>query len=241
MSRESQLNETFVELADTLVNHFDVADLMHTLATRCVDLFDVDAAGLLIADQGGTLRVLGSSIEQARMLEFLEVQNEDGPCLDCYGSGVPVIEEDLESTTRWPSFRRETLALGFHSVHVLPMRLRDDVIGALNLFRLPPGRLNAADLSACQALADVATISLLHDRAVQEGRLLGEQLQIALNNRVLIEQAKGVLSERSNVDMDDAFRLLRSHARSHNLLLSDVAHALIDGELPAADLQPADR
>jgi GAF domain-containing protein len=226
----------FVELADTLVNHFDVADLLHTLSTRCVELFDVDAAGLVLADRDGTLRVLGSSIEQAHVLELLEVQNRAGPALDCYHSGAPVVADDLESDTRWPSFARAALAADFHSVHAVPMRLRDDVIGAMNLFRLPPGRLNEEDLIACQALADVATISLLQERAVQEARLLAEQLQIALNNRVVIEQAKGVLSERADIDIDEAFRRMRAHARNHNLLLADVARAVIDGRLATEDL-----
>jgi transcriptional regulator with GAF, ATPase, and Fis domain len=241
VSRETQLTETFVELADTLVNGFDVADVLHTLATRCVDLFDIDAAGLLLGDQAGTLRVVASSNEQAHMLELLEVQNQEGPCLDCYRNGAPVVAEDLESADRWPDFCAVAIAAGFRSVEALPMRLRDDVVGALNLFRLPPGRLNYADRSACQALADVATISLLQERAVTEARLLGEQLQVALNNRVIIEQAKGVLSERADLDMDAAFQLLRRHARNHNRLLPDVARDLIEDELSVADLRPADR
>ena len=236
MTRESKLSQMFVELADTLVNHFDIVDVLHTLSTRCVELFDVDSAGLLLADQGGTLRVLGSSLEQTRPLELLEVQNQEGPCLDCYHGGAPVVVEDLESDTRWPTFAPEALAAGFHSVHALPMRLRHDVIGAMNLFRRSAGRLNQEDLAACQALADVATISLLQDRAVQEARLLAEQLQLALNNRVVIEQAKGVLSQRADVDMDEAFRRMRAHARNHNSLLADVAQAVIDGRLGAEDL-----
>jgi transcriptional regulator with GAF, ATPase, and Fis domain len=239
MTREAQLNETFVELADTLVNHFDVADLLHTLVTRCVDLFDLDAAGLVLADPTGRLRVVASSIEQARMLELLEVQTREGPCLDCYRTGKLVVEEDLSSTDRWPSFAAQALAADFHSVHALPMRLRDDVIGAMNLFRLPAGRLAPADAAACQALADVATISLLQERAIQEGRLLAEQLQTALNNRVIIEQAKGVLAEKARLDMDAAFQLLRRYARNHNLSLAAVARAMIEGQLLLADLAPA--
>jgi GAF domain-containing protein len=241
MSRETQLNETFVELADTLVNGFDVVELLHTLATRCVDLFDLDAAGLLLADQTGTLRVVGSSTEQARMLELLEVQNQEGPCLECYRSGTPVVAEDLESAGRWPDFCREALAAGFRSVGALPMRLRTDVIGALNLFRVQPGRLNDADRLACQALADVATISLLQERAAGEARVLAEQLLIALNNRITIEQAKGVLSERADLDMDSAFQLLRRYARDNNLRLPEVARRLIEAQLSVTELRPSSR
>jgi transcriptional regulator with GAF, ATPase, and Fis domain len=241
VTREAQLNETFVELADTLVNPFDVADLLHTLATRCVELFDLDAAALMLTDQGGNLRVVASSIEQARILELLELQNQEGPCLDCFRSGEPVAEGDLASSDRWPGFSAEALAADFHSVVALPMRLRDDVIGAMNLFRLPAGHLDDADVAACQALADVATISLLQDRAIQDARLLTGQLQTALNNRVIIEQAKGVLSEKAQVDMDAAFQLLRRHARNNNLPLPDVARALIEGGLSTSDLRLADR
>jgi transcriptional regulator with GAF, ATPase, and Fis domain len=237
MEREAQLNETFVELADTLVRPFDVDDVLHTLATRCVDLFDVDGAGLVLADQAGALHVIGSSMEQARMLELFEVQNQEGPCLDCYRTGELVAEENLESGSRWPRFAAEAVAAGFHSVHAVPMRLRTDVIGALNLFRIPAGSLGFADLTACQALADVATISLLQDRAVREARLLAGQLQVALNNRIVIEQAKGVLSERAAVDMDAAFQLMRAHARSHNRHLADVAHAVIEGLVSAGDFR----
>jgi transcriptional regulator with GAF, ATPase, and Fis domain len=241
VSREAQLNRAFVELADTLVNHFDVVDLLHTLSSHCVELFDVDAAGLLLADAKGALRVIASSTEQTRMLELLEVQSEEGPCLDCFYSGQTVIEEDLETAGRWPTFTQAATAAGFGAVEALPLRLRESIIGALNLFHRQTGRLDEADLQACQALADVATISLLQERAVREARLLADQLQIALNNRVLIEQAKGVLAERAGVDMDAAFQLLRGHARSNNLPVAEVAQAIIDGRLAAADLQSAKR
>ena len=146
MSREAQLNRAFVELADTLVNHFDVADLLHTLSSHCVELFDVDSAGLLLADGKGSLRVIASSTEQTRMLELLEVQGEEGPCLDCYHSGRAVIEEDLASAGRWPTFTPAALAAGFRAVEAVPLRLRDSVIGALNLFHREPGRLDDSDL-----------------------------------------------------------------------------------------------
>jgi len=241
LSRETQLTETLVELADTLVSQFDAADLLHTLAVRSADLFDLDAAGILLADQDGTLRVVGSSDEHARVLELFEVQNREGPCMDCYSSGEPVVEDDLASTDRWPNFRHEAVGAGFHSVQAIPMRLRDQVIGALNLFRLPPGRLDAAYLSACRALADVATISLLQDRATEQSRVLAENLQIALNNRTVIEQAKGVLAERADLDMHAAFELLRGHARNHNARLNEVAQALLEDRLSVEALQARDR
>jgi transcriptional regulator with GAF, ATPase, and Fis domain len=234
--REAELNRTFVELTDTLVNHFDVAELLHTLATRCVDLFDVDAAGLMLADERGTLRVVASSNEQTRMLELFEIQSQEGPCLDCCHGGQTIIEDDLENADRWPRFRQEATAAGFHAALAIPMSLRDQVIGALNLFRVRSGQLDEMDLSCCRALADVATIALIQERAVREARLMAEQLQRALNSRVVIEQAKGIVAGRANVDMAIAFKLLRDYARSHNLLLVDVARDLINGRLSAAEL-----
>ena len=234
--REAQLNRTFVELADTLVNHFDVTEFLHTLATRCVELFEVDAAGLMLADDRGTLRVVGSSNEQTRILELFEIQSEEGPCSDCYQSGQIVVEEDIEGSTRWPRFRAEALEAGFRAVMAMPMRLREEVVGALNLFRAEPGGLDEVDRAACRALADVATIALLQERALREARLMSDQLQRALNSRVIIEQAKGVLAGQAGVDMNTAFKVLRDYARSHNLLLADVARELAEGRLPLAQL-----
>ena len=228
MRREAQLSTTFVELADTLVNEFDVVDFLHTLTRRCVDLVDVDAAGLVLAGTDGALRVVGSSSEQVRLLELYETQNEEGPCLDAYRTGTTIVEEALQSSSRWPRFSAEALNAGFQSVQAIPMRLRDQVIGALNLFRVPPGRLSELDSSICRAFADVATIGLLQERAVREARELAENLQAALNNRVVIEQAKGVLSERGGLELDAAFEVLRRYARRNNRRLADVAGDLIE-------------
>jgi len=234
--REAQLNRTFVELADTLVSQFDVDELLHTLAGRCVELFEVDAAGMMLADEHGTLRVVGSSSEQTRMLELFEIQSREGPCSECYASGQTIVVEDLEKSDRWPSFRPQALAAGFRAALAVPMSLRSEVIGALNLFRAEPGVLAEADRAACRALADVATIALIQERALREARLLADQLRIALNSRVVIEQAKGVLAGRASVDMDAAFGLLRAYARGHNLLLVDVARDVAEGRLTPAVL-----
>jgi GAF domain-containing protein len=237
--RQAQLNRTFVELADTLVSRFDVAELLHNLATRCVELFEVDAAGLMLADERGDLRVVASSNEQTRMLEPFEIQSEEGPCPDCYHTGRIVVEEDMERSRRWPLFRAEALGAGFRAALAVPMWLRDDVIGALNLFRAQPGVLEADDLAACRALADVATIALIQERALREAKLLSEQLQRALNTRVLIEQAKGMLAGLAGVDMDTAFKVLRRYSRAHNYLLADVARDVAHGRLSLAELSEA--
>ena len=224
------LSETFVELTDTMVVGFDVIDFLHVLTDRSVQLLDVSAAGLLLADPRGELRVVAASSEAARLLELFQLQNDQGPCLDCFRTGRPVQAADLAAAVaRWPRFAPAARQAGFGAVQALPMRLREQVVGALNLFRADAGALAAADIRVGQALADVATISLLHERSMRHSDTLNEQLQSALNSRVVIEQAKGKLAERLGVDMDQAFTLLRDRARTGNRRLSDLARAFVDG------------
>lgn len=231
MTREEQLYEAFVEAADTLVDDFDVIDFLHTLAERCVYLLDVDAAGLMLADQHGTLHATAASSENARLLELFELQTDAGPCLDAFHTGTAVVNADLRANhERWPRFAEAAEANGFVAVHALPLRLRATVIGALNLFSAGPGRpLTDADTRAGQALADVATIGILAQRNIHQAELLTVQLQTALHSRVTIEQAKGMLAERLHISVDEAFDLLRQHARSHNLRLSDLAKDVAQG------------
>ena len=237
MSREALLTRTFVELADTLVADFDVVELLTLLTDGCVDVLDVGAAGLMLAAPEGDLRVIASSSEAMRMLELFELQSQEGPCLDCYRTGQPVVNQDLATVNgRWPRFAAEALAAGFHSVHALPMRLRGTVIGALNLFHIEPGEMRQADVVAAQAMADVATIGVLQHRAALEAQVLNEQLNHALNSRIVIEQAKGIIAEREGLNMEQAFSTLRNHARHHNLRLVDVAGDVIDGTLAASAL-----
>jgi GAF domain-containing protein len=237
MPREAELSRTLVELADTLVADFDVVELLTLLADRCVQVLDVGAAGLMLLAPDGNLRVMASSSEAMRVLELFELQAHEGPCLDCYQTGQPVVNQDLAvANGRWPRFAAEALAAGFHSVHALPMRLRGTVLGALNLFHVEPGVMRPVDVQAAQALADVATIAVLQYRAAVEAQVLNEQLHHALNSRIVIEQAKGMVAEREGLNMQQAFSALRSHARSHNLRLVEVAYAVIAGSLPASEL-----
>jgi GAF domain-containing protein len=224
------LSETFVELADTMVVGFDVIDFLHMLTDRSVRLLDVSEAGLLLADPRGELRVVAASSERARLLELFQIQSDQGPCLDCFRTGQPVAVADLGAATRrWPRFAPAAQEAGFAAVQALPMRLRDQIIGALNLFRATPGVFDLADMRVGQALADVATISLLNERSLRRSETLNEQLQTALNSRVTIEQAKGKLAERMQLDMDQAFSVLRRYARTRNVRLSDLARAFVDG------------
>lgn len=237
MSRETLLTRTFVELADTIVDEFDVVELLTTLADRCVEVLDVSAAGLMLAAPEGDLRAVASSSEAMRLVELFELQSQEGPCLDCFRTRQPVLNQHLgQVADRWPRFESVALEAGFHSVHALPMRLRGDTIGALNLFRSGRGELDEADIVTGQALADVATITILQHRAVLETQLVNAQLSHALNSRIVIEQAKGVLAERARLTMEDAFSRLRNHARTNNLKLVEVAEGVIAGTLSVETL-----
>ncbi|MFD9483298.1 ANTAR domain-containing protein [Streptomyces sp. NPDC059991] len=234
---ERLLAKTFVELADNLVADFDLIDFLRLLTDRCVGMLGASAVGVLLADRDGELRVMAASNEQVRLLELFQLQNDEGPCLECFRTGKPVTVPDLrKETDRWPRFAVQAGLRGFGAVQALPMRLRDEVVGALNLFRSAPGPFDPLGTPIAQALADVATISLLQQRTTQRTTVLNEQLQTALNSRVLIEQAKGKLAERQGIDMEQAFTALRVYARSHNRRLSDVARAFVDETEPLAGL-----
>jgi GAF domain-containing protein len=234
------LSDAFVDLADTMVADFDVIDFLHVLTDRSVALLAASAAGVMLADPRGELRVAAASSEEAGLLELFQLQNDQGPCLDCFRTGRPVTATDLAGPApRWPRFAEAATQAGFATVEALPMRLRDQVIGALNLFRAEPGQFDPADLRIAQALADVATIGLLHERNVRRREAVSEQLQAALNSRVVIEQAKGKLAERLGIDMDRAFRMLRDYARNTNQHLTDVARDFVTAG--TADFPPPAR
>jgi hypothetical protein len=232
MPQEALLVRTLVELADGLVDDFDVVELLSMLADRCVEVLAVSAAGVMLAAPGGDLRVVASSSEAMRVLELFELQSDEGPCLDCYRTGQAVLNEDLAATGgRWPRFAPVAFEAGFRSVHALPMRLRGSLIGALNLFGADRGVLATEDIVAGQALADVATVAVLQQRVTTESRVLIDQLNSALTTRVVIEQAKGVLAERAGLSLESAFEAMRTHARNNNLRLVDVARRVIDKTL----------
>ncbi len=234
--REGAVGRAFVELADTLVDDFDVIDLLDRLVGHCVALLSADAAGILLRDGRHQLRLVASSSDDAELMELLQLQAEQGPCLDCYRSGTPVSVADLAAATPWPAFAAAAGQVGaFRSVHALPLRLRREALGALNLFHSAPGPLPPVDLALGQALADVATIGILQEQAIRRSEVLAEQLQTALTSRVVVEQAKGVLAQYHGLSMDAAFERLRSHSRVGNLRLAEVARQLASGELdPAA-------
>jgi GAF domain-containing protein len=238
--REELLARTFVELADTLVADYDVIELMSTLVDRCSELLESSDVGLALADPQGQLRVLASSTERMRVLELIEIQSDEGPCRDCFRAGSRVVNQRLEETlNRWPRFAAAARAAGFQMVHALPMRLRNETIGAMNIFNANLVELTSQELNLAQALADAATIGILQERAVRQGVQLAGQLQRALNSRIVVEQAKGVVAERLQIGMDEAFDLMRGYSRGQRRRLSEVAGTLIEGSLSVNDLSAA--
>ncbi len=234
MNESERLARVFVELADTLIEDFDVVDFLQTLTDRCVELLRADAAGLMLTDQQGGLQLMAATLERARVLEVFELQVQEGPCRECFATGLPITNVDLaEATRRWPVFTPAAVEAGFGATHALPMRLRGRVIGALNLFTDQPVHLSVADLGIGQAMADVATIGLVHQQNTHEQTVLSQQLQSALHSRVLVEQAKGALAARTGISVGDAFLRLRSYARNNQLTLTDVAAAMVAGEIVA--------
>jgi GAF domain-containing protein len=229
-----------VELADNLVDDFDIVELLSTLSERCVDVLDTAAAGIMLADADGNLRAMTSSNEAMRVVELFEIQSQEGPCLDSYRSGQPVVNQDLATVDgRWPRFAPVAVKAGFLAADAIPMRLRGQIIGALNLFRTETGSLNADDVAIAQALADLATIAILQNRTTVEQRDVNAQLTAALSSRVAIEQAKGMIAERGHVAVDQAFDRLRRHARNHNLRLADVACDTVSGAIDPATFSDA--
>jgi hypothetical protein len=227
-TREMKLSAAFVKLADTLVADFDVVDLLHWLVEECTQILDTQAGGLMLIDPAGELQLIASTSEDAELVELLQLAAGAGPCLQCFRTGKAVTVADLSvDASKWPEFSEGALSHGFRSVHATPLRLRGDVIGTMNLFSVHVGELAPADVAVAQALADVATIGILQERSIRSAHLISEQLQFALDSRILVEQAKGVLAASANMTMDAAFQTLRAHARNQNQTLRVVAEAVV--------------
>lgn len=239
MSRESRISAAFVKLADTLIADYDVVDLLDTLLLECTQILDIEAGGLMLVDAVGHLQVVASTNEQADFVELMQLGAGVGPCIECFTTGEAVSAADIDEVgARWPQFRTAALEKGFHSVLATPMRLRGQVLGSMNLFGTKVGGLSTRDAAVAQALTDVATIGILQERGIRETGLVAEQLQRALDSRILIEQAKGVISQTANVGMGEAFTLLRSYARSNNLSLRAVADGVANRSMDIGAVAP---
>lgn len=230
--REAEIIRTFATLADSLVAGFDAVDLLQLLVERSAALLDATDAGILLADGTGRLEVVASTDERSQLVELMQLGHDGGPCVECFTTGVPISIPDIGSLhDRWPLFRSAAVAQGFHALHAVPLRLREKTIGSLNLFGDQPGELGEFDLVAAQALADVATISILQERAVRESDLIADQLERALDSRVIIEQAKGVVAYVSEVPVDEAFRIIRAYARDNQRGIVDVSSDIVQRTL----------
>lgn len=239
-SREARASRAFVALADTLVTDFDLVDLLHTLIDACVDLLDTDAGGLLLSDGSGQLQLMASSVEDVDIVEVVQLGAEEGPCWDSFVTGTRVSVADVDrEADRWPAFREVALQQGYRSMLATPMRLRGQVVGTMNLFRAEVGELSQEDAELAQSLTDVATIAILQERGARQLRDLSAQLQAALESRIVVEQAKGLLAQSLDVDMDRAFALLRAHARSSNLSLQQVAADITSRRLVLGSMDEA--
>ncbi|MEU4558875.1 GAF and ANTAR domain-containing protein [Actinoplanes sp. NPDC023936] len=233
-----RLATIFVEAADTLVDEFDLLDFLHMVTDRAQSLVDAAAAGLMLADERGRLEFMAGSDENVRLVELFQLQNDQGPCLEAFRTGRSIVNVDLASATdRWPRFAPRATDAGFRSVHAFPLRLRTQVIGALNIFGSSTGGVfDPADVPIMQALADIATIGLMQERAIRRSEALTEQLQGALNSRIIIEQAKGAIAQVHGISVDEAFRRIRAYARNNNRRLTEVAELIVTDLAALPDL-----
>jgi GAF domain-containing protein len=236
-SRETRINAAFVTLADTLTTDYDMVDLLHTLVEECVQILETQAGGLMLVDSDGRLQLMTSTSEGADFVEIMQLDAAAGPCIESFNTGAAVSVPDIRLGDRWPEFRSAALKQGFLAVHATPMKLRGQVIGTMNLFSTSVGDVNARDAAVAQALADVATIGILQERLIREGHVLAEQLHHALDSRIVIEQAKGVIAHSLSTTMDESFSILRHYARSHNLTIRFVAEGISNRTISVPSIQ----
>jgi GAF domain-containing protein len=235
----ARLADIFVEVADTLVDDFDLIEFLHTVTVHAVEVSGETAAGVLIADHHGRLQHVGASSESARLIELSQLQNAEGPCLDSFNRNEVVVVPDLASATeRWPRFTAAATAAGFRSVHAFPLRLRNQIIGAINVFGSEPRDWTANERKIIQGLANIAAISLIQEQALERAELVNEQLQGALNSRIIIEQAKGAVARVLNLTPEEAFLIIRKHARDHQQPLTSLAQQLVTDPSTIEQLGP---
>jgi GAF domain-containing protein len=223
-----RLARVLVEVADSLVADVDLIEFLHTVASHAAELSGGTSVGLVLADEGGALHHMASSDQSATLLELLQIQDDEGPCRDCYLTGELVVEDNLAlAAGRWPSFAPRAAAAGMSSVHAFPMKRRNRVIGALNVFGHDEDGLDQEAAGVVQALADVATIALIQEQAISRADLVNAQLRAALDSRVAIEQAKGAVAASLQVSVGEAFEMMRRNARRARTPLTEYARVLV--------------
>lgn len=233
MSREARIIDTLVELADILVTPFEPDDLLYRLVDSCLEVLDAQAAGVLLRDQSGELRAVTATSRDVKELEVFEVALSEGPSYEAFRSGEQVAVDDLANHGHeWPNITSAAQRQGFAACYGFPLRWHDDTVGALNVFlTAAQAPMSMSDQRAGRGLADIATIALLQGQRSSEADARTEQLQQALDNRVLIEQAKGLLGERHGLGAREAFERLRRYCRGHNLSLHQAAQEILEGRL----------
>lgn len=237
ISREAKINDAFIAMTDALMKDYDIVDLLSTLLNACTDILSVDAGGILLADTVGDLELVASTSEEAQVVETIIIAAGAGPCIDCYTTAAPVRVADIGTVAeKWPRFYRSALEQGFRSTYAVPMRLGNEVIGVMNLLSSGPGAISDKDGGIAQALADIAVLGLLHERNFRYPFAIREQLHLALDTRILIEQAKGVLAQGEGLTMTDAFNALRAYARANGMTLRGTAHAAVNRTLATAEI-----
>lgn len=236
-TREEKINDAFVAMTDALMNDYDIVDLLSTLLNDCTEILGVEAGGILLADSSGVLELVASTSEEAAVVETIIIAAGAGPCIDCFTTAQPVSVPDIDAVAgKWPKFHRTALDQGFRSTYAVPMRLRSEVIGVMNLLSSELGPLDEKDGRIAQALADIAVLGILHERNFRNPFVIQEQLHLALDTRILIEQAKGVLAQAEGLSMADAFNALREYGRANGVTLRSAAEGAVRRTITPTEL-----
>lgn len=216
------------EFARTLVVHYEISEVLYQLADRTTELLGVAGAGVCLGEEGHLRFVTGVNEATVRV-EQAQERVQEGVCVEAFQTGKPVAVPDLALIgDKWTDFRAEARSVGVSAVVGIPMRLDDEVLGAVNIYATEARQWSDDDIATAQVLADMATSYLVNASELEKSRRTAEQLQEALQSRIVIEQAKGVLSAERRIPIDEAFEALRAHARSHSANLRAVAEAVVN-------------
>ncbi len=222
------LIDVLSEFAQTLTGRFEVSEVLYRLAEHVITILDVRGAGVSVVDENGQLRPVTGINELTLTLESVEEQFQEGPCVDAFKQGDIIVVEEIErDIDRWPKWASEAMRRNVHAVLGIPLRVRDESIGAMNVYNSEPRKWREPDVRVARVLTDMAASYVANASELEQSRRTTEQLREALGSRIIIEQAKGVISVDQQCSVDDAFALLRDHSRRHNVSLRAVAEAVV--------------